>query len=159
VAVESQKFRDALRKFASGTTIVTVVQNGKPHGMTASSFASASLEPPLVVVLLDVASQTRKILAATGQFAVNILGHDQEWMARAFAEPGEKPFDKLSHRPGLDGIPLIDGAIAWLECNVKEMTNAGDHDIFVGEVLTAESTELPPLIHYDRAYWPFESSS
>jgi flavin reductase (DIM6/NTAB) family NADH-FMN oxidoreductase RutF len=159
VTVESQKFRDALRKFASGTTIVTVAQNGKPHGMTASSFASASLDPPLVVVLLDVASRTRKILAATSRFAVNILGEDQEWMARAFAEPGEKPFDKLSHRPGLEGVPLIDGAIAWLECSVKDMTNAGDHDIFVGEVLTAESTELPPLIHYDRAYWPFKPSS
>jgi flavin reductase (DIM6/NTAB) family NADH-FMN oxidoreductase RutF len=159
VPVESQKFRDALRKFASGTTIVTVTQSGKPHGMTASSFASASLNPPLIVVLLDVASRTREILAATGRFAVNILGEDQEWMAKAFAQPGDKPFDKLTHRPGLDGVPLIDGAIAWLECKVKETANAGDHDIFVGEVLTAESTELPPLIHYDRAYWPFEPSS
>jgi 4-hydroxyphenylacetate 3-hydroxylase, reductase component len=159
VTVESQKFRDALRKFASGTTLVTVVHDGKPHGMTASSFASASLDPPLVVVCLDVASRTREIVEATGRFAVNILGEDQEWMARAFAKPGDKPFDKLSHRPGLGGIPLIDGAIAWLECTVKELTNAGDHDIFVGEVLTAESTELPPLIHYDRAYWPFKPSS
>jgi flavin reductase (DIM6/NTAB) family NADH-FMN oxidoreductase RutF len=156
VAVESQQFRDALRKFASGTTIVTVTQNGKPHGMTASSFASASLNPPLVVVCLDVESRTREIVEATRRFAVNILAKDQEWMARAFAVPGDKPFDRLTYRTGLEGIPLIDRAIAWLECRVESMTTAGDHDIIIGDVLSAASNEESPLIHYDRAYWPFE---
>jgi flavin reductase (DIM6/NTAB) family NADH-FMN oxidoreductase RutF len=159
VTVESQEFRDALRKFASGTTIVTVIQDGKPHGMTASSFASASLDPPLVLVCLDVESHTREIVEATGNFAVNILAEGQEWMARAFAEPGDKPFDKLSYRLAREGIPLIEGAIAWLECRVVNMTNAGDHDIFIGDVLTASSNEESPLIHYDRAYWPFEKPS
>jgi 3-hydroxy-9,10-secoandrosta-1,3,5(10)-triene-9,17-dione monooxygenase reductase component len=127
--------------------------------MTASSFASASLVPPLVVVCLDVQSRTREIVQATGRFAVNILGKDQEWMARAFSKPGDKPFDELSYRPGSDGIPLIEGAIAWLECRVEKTTNAGDHDIVIGDVLTASSNEGAPLIHYDRAYWPFEKPS
>lgn len=157
--VESQRFRDALSKFASGTTIVTVIQNDKPHGMTASSFASASLNPPLVIVCLDVQSRTRQILEETGYFGVNILAHDQEWMAREFAKPGDKPFDRLTHKPGPRGLPLIEDSIARLECRVVHMTNAGDHDVFVGDVLTAESNELPPLIHYDRAYWPFEKPS
>jgi flavin reductase (DIM6/NTAB) family NADH-FMN oxidoreductase RutF len=127
--------------------------------MTASSFASASLDPPLVVVCLDVASKTREIVEATKRFAVNILGQDQEWMARAFSQPGDKPFDRLSSRPGLENIPLIDGCIAWLECRVASMSNAGDHDVVIGDVLEAEANEMAPLIHYDRAYWPFETSS
>ena len=153
--VAQERFRNALRKFASGTTIVTVERNGEPHGMTASSFASVSLDPPLILVCLDVKSKTRSILQETKWFCVNILAADQEWMAKAFSLPGKKPFDKLEHRPTGNGLPIIGESIAWLECEVRETISAGDHDVVIGAVTDCDADERDPLLHYDRRYSAF----
>lgn len=150
--VEPESFRRALRRFATGVTVVTVDHDGELHGMTASSFASVSLEPPLILVCLDQTSHTRALILEKGSFVVNILGADQEQVSRSFSKPGIKPFDRLGHRAGEMGDPLLDGAIAWIECRLDQMVTAGDHDIFVGEVLACGDRDGAPLLYYDRSY-------
>lgn len=150
--VEPESFRRALRRFATGVTVVTVDHDGELHGMTASSFASVSLDPPLILVCLDETSRTRALILEKGTFAVNILADDQEGLSRSFSRRGTKPFDELSHHAGSTGDPLLDGAIAWLECRLEQMVGAGDHDIFVGEVLACGDRDGTPLLYYDQAY-------
>lgn len=152
MAVDADAFRGALRRFASGVTVVTVAQNGESHGMTASSFASVSLDPPLILVCLDKASRTRALILEKGSFAVNILGDDQEEVSRSFSRTGTKPFDRLPHRTGEKGDPVLTDAIASIECTLDQMVEAGDHDIFVGEVVACEARSGTPLLYYDQAY-------
>ena len=150
--VDPADFRAALRRFATGVTVVTVGHRGELHGMTASSFASVSLEPPLILVCLDQASHTRALILEKGTFGVNVLADHQEQVSRSFSRRGEKPFDVLGHHAGAHGDPLLDDAIAWIECRLDQMVEAGDHDIFVGEVLACEAREGSPLLYYDQAY-------
>ncbi len=150
--VDADSFRRALRRFASGVTVVTVSHDGELHGMTASSFASVSLEPPLILVCLDKSSRTRALILEKGTFAVNVLADDQEEVSRSFSKRGVKPFNELAHHPGLNDDPLLDGAIAWLECRLDQMVEAGDHDIFVGEVLASDDRAGAPLLYYDQTY-------
>jgi flavin reductase (DIM6/NTAB) family NADH-FMN oxidoreductase RutF len=150
--VSEDEFKRALRKFASGVTVVTVAADGRLHGMTASSFASVSVNPPLILVCLDKASHTRSLMTEGGSFAVNVLGAGQEEVSRAFAERGVKPFDALGHREGRLGAPLLDGAIAWLECRTTQVVDGGDHDVIIGEVLASELTDGAPLVYYDQGY-------
>ena len=159
MSVPAGEFRNALRKFASGVTIITVADGGELHGMTASSFASVSLDPPLVLVCLDKTSRTRDLVARTGTFAINILRGDQEEASRAFARAGVKPFATLAHRPGGNGAPLLDDAIAVLECNTYQVFEAGDHDVVLGEVTSTASPGGDPLVYYDGAYRSLSSSN
>jgi len=152
VALDPTRFRSALRRFASGVTVVTVEHDGELHGMTASSFASVSLDPPLILVCLDRASRTRALILEKGSFAVNILGGDQEEVSRSFSRRGTKPFDRLPHHIGDGGDPVLDGAIASIECRLDQMVAAGDHDIFVGEVLACDARPGEPLLYYDQGY-------
>ena len=150
--VDPENYRRALRRFASGVTVVTVDHEGELHGMTASSFASVSLEPPLILVCLDQTSRTRALILEKGTFAVNVLADDQEGISRSFSRRGTKPYDELPHHPGATGDPLLDGAISWLECRLAQMHPAGDHDIFVGEVLACGDRDGTPLLYYDQKY-------
>lgn len=152
MVVGPEQYREALRKFASGITIVTVAHGGELHGMTASSFASVSLSPPLVLVCLEKSSKTRSLVLEAGHFAANILGDHQESVARSFSESGPKPFGDLKHRPGQQGAPLLDGAIAWIECSVWRVMEAGDHDVVVGEVEACDTRPGAPLVYFDRDY-------
>ena len=148
--VDPEEFKATLSRFASGVTVVTVASESTLHGMTASSFASVSLEPARILVCLDKSSRTRALLA--GAFAVNILSVDQQEVARAFAHAGDKPFDSLSHELGANGSPLLHGAIAWIECSTSSIVDGGDHDIVVGDVSACKAGEGSPLIYYARGY-------
>jgi flavin reductase (DIM6/NTAB) family NADH-FMN oxidoreductase RutF len=152
MAVSPDDFRRALRKFVSGVTIVTVSADGELHGATASSFASVSLEPPLILVCLDKTSHTRELLLKTDSFAVNVLGADQADVARAFSLRGQKPFDSLRHHAGSQGAPLFDDSIAWIECKTERVVDAGDHDIVIGEVTSCDATDSMPLVYYEADY-------
>ena len=122
------------------------------HGMTASSFASVSLAPPLVLVCLDKSSRTLALVSETKSFAVNVLGAGQEAASRAFAEPGLKPFASMPHRLGRNGAPVLDDAIAVLECTTSRVFEAGDHEVVLGEVTEASASSGDPLVYYDGAY-------
>lgn len=159
MAVSPDAFRSALRKFASGVTIVTVAAGDELHGMTASSFASVSLVPPLVLVSLDKSSRTLSLVAETGRFAVNVLRSDQEGASRAFSRRGAKPFATIAHRSGANGAPLLDDAIAVLECSTYRVFEAGDHEVVLGEVTASQVRGGDPLVYYDGAYRSLDSSS
>ncbi|MDQ3953772.1 MAG: flavin reductase family protein [Actinomycetota bacterium] len=159
MAVSPDAFRHALRKFASGVTIVTVAAGGELHGMTASSFASVSLVPPLVLVCLDKSSRTLALVAQTGSFAVNVLRGDQQEVSHAFARAGVKPFSSISHRLGDNGAPVLDDAIAVLECTTYRVFEAGDHEVVLGEVTASAVTGGDPLVYYNGAYRSLSSSS
>lgn len=150
--VGPEEYKAALRKFGSGITVVTVSSGSELHGMTASAFASVSLDPPLISVCLEKTSHTRALVIETGSFAVNILAATQEDIARSFAHAGPKPFDRLAHRTGADGAPLLEGAIAWIECAVRDVFDGGDHDIVIGEVRSGTTNNGDPLLYYERAY-------
>jgi flavin reductase (DIM6/NTAB) family NADH-FMN oxidoreductase RutF len=152
MAVGPEEYRDAVRHFASGVTIITVGSGGELHGMTASSFASVSLEPPLILVSMDKSSHTNEMIQSTGVFAVNILERSQEEVARTFARSGDKTFDDLPHRVGPVGAPLLEGSLTWLECRTTQVVDGGDHDILIAEVLATGGAEGEPLVYYDRAY-------
>lgn len=159
MVVDPDGFKRALRRFASGVTVVTVAHDSELHGMTASAFASVSLEPPLVLVCLDKASRTRALILENGLFAINILAAGQEELSRAFSKSGVKPFDRLDHRPGATSSPLLEGAIAWIECTLEQMVEAGDHDVFIGKVITAEARDGEPLLYYEQNYRALRGSS
>lgn len=159
MAVSPDAFRSALRKFASGVTIVTVAAGEELHGMTASAFASVSIEPPLVLVCLDKASRTLALLRETGAFAVSVLDAGQEEASRAFARPGLKPFSSIPHRLGDNGAPVLDDAVAVLECATYRVFEAGDHEVVLGEVSAVQAPGGEPLVYYDGAYRSLSSTT
>lgn len=156
MGVAPDEYKDALRKFANGITVVTVASDGNVHGMTVSSFASLSLDPPLVVVCLEKGSRTRAMVRAGMAFSVNVLGANQEHIAQAFASVGQKTFDRFPHHTGRKGAPLFDDAIAWIECDVQDIVDGGDHDIIIGEVVECIGRDGAPLIYFDRDYRTLE---
>jgi flavin reductase (DIM6/NTAB) family NADH-FMN oxidoreductase RutF len=148
-------FRHVLGQFASGVTIITTCDaDGRPTGLTASAFTSLSLDPPLILVCVDHKSQSYPSLRERGCFAVNVLCTEQEAVSRRFASSRLDKFDGVAHSTNERGVPLIDGALAQLECTVKAMHVEGDHTIFVGLVDRARVGKGEPLLyfrgHYDR---------
>jgi flavin reductase (DIM6/NTAB) family NADH-FMN oxidoreductase RutF len=146
-------FRRVLAHFATGVTIVTACDNdGRPTGLTASSFCSVSLDPPLVLVCVDHKSQSYPALRERGCFAVNILHAEQEAVSRRFASTRLDKFDGVPHSVSDRGLPLVHGAIAQLECTTVSMHVEGDHTIFVGRVERAEVPSGEPLLYFQGKY-------
>ncbi len=152
MSVGPDEYRQALRKFASGITVVTVKERDGYHGMTASSFAAVSLEPPQILVCLEKTTRTRGLVLDARSFAVNLLADHQQELARMFSQQGDKPFNELKYKMGQTGAPLLDGSIAWIECEIAQVLDAGDHDVVIGEVISCERREGHPLVYFDRAY-------
>jgi flavin reductase (DIM6/NTAB) family NADH-FMN oxidoreductase RutF len=155
VSVTPEAFRSTLRLFASGITIVASRARGARHGMTCTSFASVSLEPPLVLVCLERDSHTLGAVSASGVFAVSVLSAEQEVAARSFARPGHKPFDDFPMRDAPNGCPILEGALAWLACSVERNLEAGDHNVVVGLVEDCAFHPGEPLLYFDRDYRKF----
>lgn len=147
-------FRRLLSRFASGVTIVTTRDTmGHPVGMTATSFASVSLAPPLVSVCVDQQADTHRALLAGGAFVVNLLAAGQEALSRRFAtHPSTERFTGLSHRFSPDGVAILDGALAHLECEFFAAHELGDHTLFVGRVTGGTAGEGRPLLYYSGRY-------
>jgi flavin reductase (DIM6/NTAB) family NADH-FMN oxidoreductase RutF len=126
-------------RFVTGVTVVTVRDRTGPHGVTVNSFTSLSLDPAMIMVCLRRAGRGADLLRRTAHFGVSILGADQEPLGRFFARAGRPAgpgaFDDVPHRSGIDGVPLIEGAAAQLECRVRQRIRAGDHLMYVGEVV------------------------
>lgn len=140
--VDAATFRHALGRFPSGVTVVTVRgDDGLDYGMTVSAFASLSLGPPLVLVCIGDDATIAGAVAAAGHFAVSVLSEDQTAIAQRFAEPGADRFAGAKFSRGADGLALIDGAAAHLECTIVARHRGGDHTIVVGEVTAASAVE------------------
>jgi flavin reductase (DIM6/NTAB) family NADH-FMN oxidoreductase RutF len=151
--VTSDEFRRACGRFPSGVTIATVLDpQGGPHGLTVSSFTSVSLEPPLVLICLGHAVTVIEYFRAAKHFGINVLAADQRALSERFARKGADRFDGLSWDRGETGVPLIPGALSQIECAVRDRVTAGDHDIFIGEMLHARVRDNEPLIHFASRY-------
>jgi flavin reductase (DIM6/NTAB) family NADH-FMN oxidoreductase RutF len=151
--MDSKELRRVMGHFATGVTIVTTRDaGGTPFGLTANSFASLSLEPPLVLVCVDKAAQCYSCFAGSGHFAVNVLAEHQEEVSRRFATKGVSKFDGLPWHLGAHSLALIDDAIGHIECRVVYTYDGGDHTIYVGEVLHAAGREGRPLLFYKGKY-------
>lgn len=152
-AFDPQQFRATLGQFATGIAVVTAVgADGRPAGVTVNSFASVSLDPPLVLWCLAHKAATMPIFQAAGHFAVNILAADQVEFSNRFALPQADRFAGVDWTPGLGGAPLLDGCCARLECRAETRHEAGDHVIFVGRVERLAREERPPLIYHASRY-------
>jgi flavin reductase (DIM6/NTAB) family NADH-FMN oxidoreductase RutF len=154
MTLDKSAFKQAMRQWASGVTIVTTQWNGENFGLTASSFTSVSLEPPLVSVCLARTLYTHDLLQQSQLFAVSILATDQVEIGQRFAgliPEIEDRFEGLRYQVAVTGCPIIPGCLAWVDCRVHSSLEAGDHTIFVGEVLEAEVRPGGgPLLYYDH---------
>ncbi|KHL10811.1 UNVERIFIED_CONTAM: reductase [Mumia flava] len=154
-------FRDALGRFASGVTVATTVADGVDHAMTASAFCSVSLDPPLVLLVVDHRNRFHDAVLSSGTWGVSILSEDGQddgtWLAQR-GRPLEGQLDEVPHHRGAaTGAALLDRAIAWLECRTWQTYDGGDHTIVVGEVVAAtasrgESASERPLLYYRSHY-------
>jgi len=154
--VSQDRFRDAIAHLPAGVVVVSTRLGDEYRGLTASSLVSISIEPPMVLAGLERESATRAAVIEAKAFNVNLLTRAQEFVADRFA--GRAPaidlhWRTVPHRLGENGIPLIEGCAAWLECRLVQVHAAGDHDICVGEVTAAEIGRGEPLILWDRAFW------
>jgi flavin reductase (DIM6/NTAB) family NADH-FMN oxidoreductase RutF len=152
--VSTDKFRAAMASFAAGVTVVTTLDaTNQPHAMTATAFSSVSLTPPLCLVCIDKRARTYESLMKSGCFAVNILNADQQSLSVHFASAVVDKFGRVPWLPGaVTGCPLIQGALAWMECTVAEIYSGGDHDIFLGRVATVRVNDGTPLVYWRGSY-------
>jgi 3-hydroxy-9,10-secoandrosta-1,3,5(10)-triene-9,17-dione monooxygenase reductase component len=154
--VAPERFRAVMGHFATGVTVVTAHGPYGPVGMTANAVCSLSLDPLLLLVCFDNGARTLPVVAEGERFGVNVLAKGQETLARLFASktPEEEKFAEVPHSVH-DGIPVIEGVLAWVGCTLQELIPGGDHTIGIGAVTAAEMTQtrpLQPLIWYRGAY-------
>ncbi|MFI9812507.1 flavin reductase family protein [Saccharothrix variisporea] len=155
--VTPAEMRSTLARFATGVVVLTV-GGEHMHGMTANAFSSVSLEPPLVLCCVARTATMHGAITAAGHFATSVLRADQEASARHFADrarpAGQAQFDAVAWRPGeLTGAPVLAEALAWLECEVADAYDAGDHSVFIGRVLGSGIGDGGAgLLFFDGAY-------
>jgi flavin reductase (DIM6/NTAB) family NADH-FMN oxidoreductase RutF len=151
--MEKQQFRRICGKFASGITVATVRDAaGAAHGMTANSFTSVSLAPPLVLVCVDHRTRVLEHFRASEYFGINILGAGQRHLSDKFAGRGYDRFEGVEWYAGQTGAPLLPEVLATIECARVNVVTAGDHDIVIGEVLHADCLDGDPLVFYCSEY-------
>ena len=151
--VDPGRFRSVMGNFATGVTVITASGPSGPVGMTANAVASLSLEPLLLLVAFDNTARTLSVVRDTGRFGVNVLAAGQEDLARLFAskEPEDAKFAGVPHTVH-DGLPVIEGGIAWVGCRLERLVDGGDHTIGIGAVESAESGEGSPLLWFRGVY-------
>ena len=155
--IDGAQFRHVLGHFLTGVTIITATDatSGEPVGMAASSFTSVSLDPPLVLFCAGKNSSTWPRIQAAGNYCVNILGDDQEVLSRQFAGKGDK-FSGVGWRKGPSGSPVIESALAWIDCRIESEVDAGDHVLVVGRVLDMGAKDNGgPLAYFRGGYGIF----
>jgi flavin reductase (DIM6/NTAB) family NADH-FMN oxidoreductase RutF len=150
------EFRDVIGHFASGVTVVTALDDGRPFGTTASAVSSLSLEPPMVLICMNRDSETGRAIASSGRFAINVLGEDQADLAVRFARKGGHKFEGVKVTAGEWDEPLLTEALATLECRVTDTTAGGTHYVFIAEVDRASARAGTPLTYFRGQYGRFE---
>ena len=150
---DAKAFRSALGSFVTGVTIVTVRgADGRPFGLTANSFNSVSLDPPMVLWSLSLRSGSLPVFRKAYSWAVHVLAADQQEMSDRFAAPDVDRFAGLDPRDGTEGAPLIEGCAARFGCKAQFEYEGGDHAIFLGEVVDFHRREMEPLIYHGGQY-------
>ncbi len=156
VTFDSAKYRQVLGHFPTGVTVVTAAPEGTPVGMAVGSFASVSLDPPLVAFFAGQSSSSWPRIQAAGSFCVNILADDQEAVCRRFASKEEDKFAGLGWTPAASGSPLLDGVLAWIDCDIESVSEAGDHVCVMGRIRDMEvAHDGAPLLFFRGGYGRF----
>lgn len=151
-AIDPAQFRSAMGQFPTGVAVISTLDGeGRPYGITVSSFASLSLEPPLVQWSLRRNAFSYKLFSEARHFAVNVLSDDQEAESRRFCA-SEDRFAGAACEEGLFGLPLLQGALARIECERVNEYAGGDHAVFVGHVLRVRHWPKRPLLHWQGKY-------
>ena len=159
--VSPEVFRRVLGQFPTGVAVVTAVgADGQPVGMAVGSFTSVSLDPPLVGFLPNATSTTWPKIHAAGSFCVNILSAEQEMLCRGFSRSGGDKFADVAWTPGSSGAPILTEALAWIDCEIERVDEAGDHFMVYGAVIDmAEQSESSPLVFFRGGYGGFRSGA
>ena len=150
---DSARFRQVLGHFPTGVCVVAGMHDDQPVGLAIGSFFSVSLEPPLVGFCAGKGSSTWPKIKAAGRFCVNVLGADQEDVSRVFASKEVDKFASIGWEPSPSGSPRITDAMAWIDCEVEAVHDAGDHEIAIGRVTAlAVQDERHPLVFFRGGY-------
>jgi flavin reductase (DIM6/NTAB) family NADH-FMN oxidoreductase RutF len=156
-AVDAAHFRRVLGHFPTGVTVIAAVADGTPAGLAVGSFFSLSLDPPLVGFCADRSSSTWPTIEAAGAFCVNVLAEDQEEICRRFAMKGADKFAGIGFGVTATGSPRLDGALAWIDCELDVVHDGGDHVIAVGRVIELDvARQGSPLVFFRGGYGRFE---
>jgi flavin reductase (DIM6/NTAB) family NADH-FMN oxidoreductase RutF len=148
-AFDSLHFRQALSQFATGVTVITTrLEDGSFRGLTASSFNSVSLSPPLVLWSLGTAANSLPIFSGNSHYVINVLNAEQAHLAKLFSRRSEDPWQGVDYELSRTGMPILKGAVAWFECHNRSRYPEGDHVIFVGEVEECAFHGQAPLIFH-----------
>lgn len=165
VNVSIADFRTVMGQFATGVTIVTALDGDRPQGITVNALTSVSLDPAIVMIALDRRRFIVPTIDASRRYAVNILAEGQQWLSDCFAganvTPNRDAFCGAAWRPGQFGLPLLEGAIAAMECEVLERFEVGDHYLYIGAVqgLALDEPGAPPLLYHRRRYLRIERAT
>lgn len=161
MSIDAGAFRDALRHFPSGVTLVTIRAGETVHGLTVSAFASVSPDPPLVAVFVDHQHRAHRLLERPDAvFAVNVLAEDQRELSERFAwRPDHERFARGNWSVGATGAPVLADALAWLDCSIESRQPVGTHSLYVGRVVASATPRAghAPLVYWNRAYRALEN--
>jgi 3-hydroxy-9,10-secoandrosta-1,3,5(10)-triene-9,17-dione monooxygenase reductase component len=158
LAPDASTYRTVLGHFATGVVLITAIEDGEPVGMAANSFTSVSLDPALVLFCAAKASSTWPHIQSSGKWAANFLDEDAEEICRLFAQKGADRFAQVGFEPGRTGSPILEDALAFVDCETIAEHDAGDHVIVVGRVIElGYQHEGKPLLFYRGGYGRFES--
>jgi flavin reductase (DIM6/NTAB) family NADH-FMN oxidoreductase RutF len=167
--IDPDRYRDVLGRFVTGITVVTTMADedgrARPFGTTVNAFNSVSLDPPLVLITVGVERSIHPVIAQSGHFAVNILAEDGQALSDCFSgAPSIHPrtaFCDAEYRVSEHGMPLLDEALAWIDCQLDRTIQAGDHTIYLGRILDLGVTDRErwPLLYYRRRYLRIERAA
>jgi flavin reductase (DIM6/NTAB) family NADH-FMN oxidoreductase RutF len=152
--VSRQSFRQACSRFATGVAVATILDSsGHPHGLTVNSFTSVSADPPLVLICIDNHCSLLAQFQASKAYGLTFLGEEQQDLSNRFAIQPEGRFQGVDWISGGEtGVPILPGAVGWMECVVRQTIAAGDHVIFLAEVAACEAGAGNPLLYFGSAY-------
>ncbi|GAA3527426.1 flavin reductase family protein [Amycolatopsis ultiminotia] len=148
-SVDPGRLRKAMSRFCTGVAVITGVDDAGPTGLLVQSLASVSLDPPLVLFCPQKTSRSWPRIVGTGRFGANILSEGQRHLCDTFATSGEDKFHGVRWHPSRTGTPMLDGQLAYVECRIEAVHDAGDHEIVLGRVTDLSESELDgPLLFY-----------
>ena len=153
MAIDPRELRNVMGHFATGVTIITTKDvSGKPFGLTANAFSSLSLDPPLVLICVDKKVDCYACFEQSKIFVVNVLSEGQDQLSTRFATKGIEKFEGVAVRQGNLGVPLLEGAVAHIECTLTSAYEGGDHTIYVGEIQSVAASGDRPLLFFKGKY-------
>ena len=153
MAIDPRELRNVMGHFATGVTVITTKDMaGKPFGLTANAFSSLSLDPPLVLICVDKKVDCYACFDQSRVFVVNILSEGQDQLSTRFATKGIEKFEGVAVRQGNLGVPLLEGAVAHIECTLTSAYEGGDHTIYVGEIQSVAASGDRPLLFFKGKY-------